>query len=131
MTTMYGYKAEDWETAKDEKRQILIERACVRGMIPYSDLVSRVKTIRMAPDSFALAHMLGEISEAEDAAGWGMLSVIVVHKDGDMQPGPGVFQLAKKLGRDASDTLVCWIDELKRVHAHWSTAGNHPAGSLP
>jgi hypothetical protein len=89
-------------------------------MIPYSDLVSRIGTIRMEPDSFALAHLLGEISEEEDAAGRGMLSVIVVHKDGDMQPGPGFFQLAKKLGRDTSDKTTCWVEELRRVHGHWS-----------
>jgi hypothetical protein len=35
--------------------------------------------------------MLGEISQEEDEAGHGMLSVIVVHKYGDMQPGPGFF----------------------------------------
>ena len=39
-------------------------------------------------------------------AGRGMLSVIVVHKVGDMQPGPGFFQLAKKLGRDTSDKTI-------------------------
>ena len=38
------------------------------------------------------------------AAGRGMLSVIVVHKQGDMQPGPGFFELAQRLGRDTSDT---------------------------
>jgi len=92
----------------------------LRGMISYSDLVSRIETIRMEPDSFALAHMLGEISEEEDATGRGMLSVIVVHKDGDMQPGPGFFQLAKKLGRDTSDKTTCWVEELRRVHGHWS-----------
>jgi len=32
-TTKYGYKAEDWETAKEEMRQILVERASLRGMI--------------------------------------------------------------------------------------------------
>lgn len=119
MTTIYGYEAQDWEAAKAEMQQILVERARLRGMIPYSDLVSRIETIRMEPDSFALAHMLGEISEAEDAAGRGMLSVIVVHKVGDMQPGPGFFQLAKKLGRDTSDKTTCWIEELRRVHAYW------------
>jgi len=72
-------------------------------MIPYSELVSRIGTICMEPDSYALAHMLGEVSEEEDAVGRGTLSVIVVHKDGDMQPGPGFFQLAKKLGRNTSD----------------------------
>ncbi len=130
-TTKYGYKAEDWETAKEEMRQILVERARLRGMIPYSDLVSRIETIQMTPDSSALAHMLGEISEAGDGSGRGMLSVIVVHKVGDMQPGPGFFQLAKKLGRDTSDILVCWVDELKRVHGYWSTASNRKGGSPP
>jgi hypothetical protein len=119
-TSKYGYRVEDWEAAKKDMREILVERARLRGMIPYSDLVSRIETIRMEPDSFALAHMLGEISEAEDAAGRGMLSVIVVHKDGDMQPGPGFFQLAKKLGRNTSDKTTCWVEELRRVHGHWS-----------
>ncbi len=118
-TTKYGYKAEDWEAAKKEIRQILVERASLRGMIPYSDLVSRIGTIPLEPDSFALAHMLGEISEEEDAAGRGMLSVIVVHKDGDMQPGPGFFQLAKKLGRETSDKTTLWVEELRRVHGYW------------
>ncbi len=49
-----------------------------------------------------------------------MLSVIVVHKSGDMQPGPGFFDLAKKLGRDTSDILKCCVGELKKVHAVWS-----------
>ncbi len=120
-TTKYGYKAEDWEAAKEEMRQILVERACLRGMIPYSDLASRIEAIRMEPDSFALAHMLGEISQEEDAAGRGMLSVIVVHKIGDMQPGPGFFQLAKKLGRDLSDKTTCWVEELHRVHGYWGS----------
>ena len=39
--------------------------------------------------------MLGEISSAEDAAGRGMLTVVVVHKAGDMQPGPGFFRAGK------------------------------------
>jgi hypothetical protein len=120
INTKYGYKAEEWDVAKEEMRKILSERASVRGTIPYSDLVSRVETIPMEPDSFALAHMLGEISEEENAAGRGMLSVIVDHKAGDMQPGPGFFQLAKKLGRDTSDKTTCWIEELRRVHGHWS-----------
>jgi hypothetical protein len=49
-----------------------------------------------------------------------MLSVIVVHKAGDMQPCPGFFELAKELGRDTSDVLKCWVEELKKVHQVWS-----------
>ena len=55
-------QAEEWEVAKEEEmRQILVERARLRGMIPSSDLVAQIETIRMEPDSFALAHMLQEI----------------------------------------------------------------------
>ncbi len=50
----------------------------------------------------------------------GMLTVIVVHRDGDMEPGPGFFELARELGRDTSDILRCWIEELKKVHKVWS-----------
>jgi hypothetical protein len=104
--SQYGYENADWEAAKEEMRSILIERARVggevKGTIPYSDLVNQVTTIHLEPDSYALAAMLGEISSEEDAAGRGMLTVIVVHKEGDMQPGPGFFDLAKRLGRDTT-----------------------------
>jgi hypothetical protein len=120
MTTRYGYSRSDWDKAKAEMKQILVERAKVRGMIPYSDLANRIQTIRIEPDSYAMAAMLGETSKEEDSAGRGMLTVIVVHKDGDMQPGPGFFELARDLGRDTRDILKCWVDELKKVHGYWS-----------
>ncbi|MCL6442743.1 MAG: RNA polymerase sigma factor region1.1 domain-containing protein [Alicyclobacillus sp.] len=116
----YGITDEQWKSAKEEIRKILISRAKLRGMIPYSELADKLETVRLTPDSHALHEMLGEISVEEDAAGRGMLSVIVVHKYGDMQPGPGFFRLAKSLGRDTSDLLRCWVDEVKHVHAVWS-----------
>jgi len=122
MNTRYGYSPVDWNNTKEEIRRILIERAKVRGKIPYSELVEQVQTIHLEPDFHALASMLGEISSEEDAAGHGMLTVIVVHKSGDMQPGSGFFELANELGRDTTDILKCWADELRTVHAFWSTS---------
>lgn len=109
-----------WETAKAEARQIMIDRARLRGMIPYSELVGGIGSVSFAAHDPRLFHLLGEIASEEDAAGRGMLTVVVVHKRGDMQPGPGFFELAKLLGRDVSDLLRCWVDELHRVHAVWS-----------
>lgn len=118
MTIKYGYSEEDWNTAKEEMMQILVGRAKLKDTISYSELVAQVQTIHLAPDSHALAAMLGEISSAENAAGRGMLSVLVVHKDGDMQPGPGFFDLAKSLGRNTGRVpLKFWIEELNRVYA--------------
>lgn len=45
-----------------------------------------------------------------------MLSALVVHKEGDMQPGPGFFDLAKRLGKDVTDIDMCWLSEFKKVH---------------
>ncbi len=45
-----------------------------------------------------------------------MLTVLVVHKHGDMEPGRGFYELAHSLGRDTSDLQKCWIEELHRVH---------------
>lgn len=59
-----------------------------------------------------------QVSEEKDAVRGGMLSLIVVHKEGDKMPGPGFFVLAKKLGRDTSDRERCWSDELTKVHAN-------------
>ncbi|SEC02467.1 hypothetical protein [Paraburkholderia caballeronis] len=118
----HGFTQKEWSDAKREAKEILATRAKVRGMIPYSDLVARIKSVRLEAHDQRLFHLLGEISEEEDDAGRGMLSVIVVHKTGDMQPGPGFFDLAEQLGRNTSDILKCWIDELKKVHAYWSSA---------
>jgi molybdopterin synthase catalytic subunit len=89
-------------------------------MIPYSNLVKQIRSIKLEAHDPRLFHMLGEISSEEDAAGRGMLTVVVVHSDGDMQPGPGFFELAKQLGRDTSNILKCWVNELHKVHAVWS-----------
>ena len=116
----YGFTEEQWSAAKSEVTALLRARAKLRGMIPYSELVAQLKSVQLQAHDPRLFHLLGEISAEEDAAGRGMLSVIVVHKSGDMQPGPGFFELAKRLGRNTSDILQCWISELKKVHAHWS-----------
>lgn len=98
----------------------MIDRARVRGMIPYSDLVKTIGSIKLDAHDSCLFRLLDEISTEEDGAGHGMLSVVVVHKVGDMQPGPGFFELAKSLGRNTRDIEKCWVAELHRVHAFWS-----------
>ncbi|MGA8146788.1 MAG: hypothetical protein WB870_04330 [Gallionellaceae bacterium] len=116
----YGFTSKEWAAAKSETKELLVARAKVRGMIPYSELVAKITSVRLEAHDQRLFNLLGEISEEEDAFGRGMLSVIVVHKAGDMQPGHGFFELANTLGRDTSDILKCWIEELKTVHAYWS-----------
>jgi hypothetical protein len=116
----FGHEPEAWEAAKEETTRILCERASAKTTISYSELVQQVETVRLEPDSNALAAILGEISTEEDEAGRGMLSVVVVHKDGDKMPGPGFFDLAKRLGRETTDKLAAWATEMDAVQRAWS-----------
>jgi len=116
----HGFQQDALERAKAEAREIMISRARVGDTIPYSDLAGKIRSISLAARDPRFFHFLGEISHEEDAAGRGMLTVLVVHKSGDMQPGPGFYELASYLGRDTRDLLKCWIDELHRVHAVWA-----------
>ena len=117
----HGFSAEAWNNAKNEARSILIERAKTRSMITYSELVRQIHSAKMEAHDSRLDHFLAELSLEEDAAGKGMLTVLVVHKYGDLEPGRGFYKLARSLGRDTSDLQKCWVDELHRVHREWST----------
>lgn len=116
----FGISSQDWNAAKDQARIAMIERAKVRGTIPYSDLVRKISAVRFRPHDTRLFHLLGEISVEENEFGRGMLSVVVVHKHGDMQPGPGFFLLGQHLGYNTGDLLRFWVEQLKKVHAVWS-----------
>lgn len=116
----HGFVQSDWNAAKDEARLIMIGCAKTRRMIPYSDLVSQINRIELQAHDARLSHFLGEIASEEDEEGRGLLTVLVVQKSGDMQPGPGFFELAQSRGRDTSHIVETWVEELKRVFAYWS-----------
>lgn len=115
----YGYDDDVWEEAKSEAKRILADRARKRGMIPYSELVEQIQAITFDPHDARFFHFLCDISTEEARTGRGMMTALVVHKEGDMQPGPGFFELAQKLDRDTTDILSCWVEEFKKVHAAW------------
>ena len=110
----------EWSRGKAEVIGILQARARERGMITYSELSRQLQSIVLPYDDPAMAAMLDEISTDEFKAGRGMLSVVVVHKYGDMEPGVGFFKLADSLGRNVADKTTFWVNELHTVHGYWS-----------
>jgi len=115
----YGFHESAWEAAKREARRQLIRVARQRDTIAYSDLVTHIHSITIEHHDPRIAHFLGEISEAEDTAGRGLLTAVVTHKTGDKLPGPGFFELAQRRHRDTSDLPRCWATEVARVHDYW------------
>ena len=85
----HGFSKDQWIAAKEEARQAMITVARSKDVIAYSDLVRKITSCILEPNGTPLAHMLGEISSEEDEEGRGLLTVVVVHKTGDMQLGPG------------------------------------------
>jgi len=117
----FGFDEAAWDAGIEEGRQALIACAKQRQMIPYSEFVQRIRAIGFeGPHDQRLPHFLREISVGESRAGRGMLTAVVVHKSGDMQPGPGFFELARELGYDTTDIEKFWIQEVKKVFAAWS-----------
>jgi molybdopterin synthase catalytic subunit len=89
-------------------------------MIPYSDLVGLVSSVDFNAYDARLFAILGQISTEEHEHRRPLLSVLVVHKTGDMQPGEGFFELAASLGRDTRDILKAWIAEVQKVYQYWN-----------
>jgi hypothetical protein len=115
MATRYEIPLDLWTPVRDEILQILRDVARRKTTITYSSLAAKVTRFALSPESYALHELLGEIARAEDAAGRGMLSVLVVHKR-DGMPGQGFFKLAAELGRKADDEMAILSNELKLVH---------------
>lgn len=119
----YGLPAPDVEKATEEARRVLVRTARAETTISYSELAEQVQAIPLQPHSAAMDGILCDLSEEEDACGRGMISVVVVHKDGDKRPGKGFFELAKELGYDTSDRESLWIEQLRKVHDCWGKSG--------
>ena len=109
-----------YDNVKNEIRDILISKAKLKQMITYTQLINELNSVPLEPHNPILFKLLGDISTEEVKNNRPMISVIVVHKSGDQQPGIGFFELAKLLGRDTSDILECWVKEFKKVFEYWS-----------
>lgn len=116
----FGHTKKQWQSFKAEAREILVEVASGRAMITYGELASRMTTIAVEPHDMVMWHIIGDVSVDEEKAGRGLLSVLVVHKHGDMEPGFGFYELAKFFGRKAANKTKCFVEEMHKVHAAWS-----------
>ena len=84
----YGITAPQWDAARADAKSALALCAKRQQMIPYSDFVKKLSSTNLEHRDPRLFHFMGEISEEENEAERGMLTALVVHKRGDMQPGP-------------------------------------------
>jgi hypothetical protein len=115
----HGHTDDAWTKTRRELRAFLVAKARKRSVVPYSEVVAQIGPIRFSPDDRGFHQMLDETSVDEDEHGRGLLTVIVVHKDGDMRPGPGFFDLATRRSREVIDIDKTWVCELDTVFGYW------------
>jgi hypothetical protein len=118
----FGFKAEVWERGKGEAICAIVRAGRKGDLIFYSDLSKQILSIAVEPHSYAMDHLLDQISREEDAAGRGILTALVVLKDEGV-PAEGFWISAAELGRDVRDRIACWSNEVKRV---MEECKNHP-----
>ena len=122
--TTHGFDQGDWEAAKRQVKKILVAKAKAGGVMFYSELVDAIDVIDLEAYDARLSALLAEVSTEEATAGRGILSVIVVSKDGNGRPGRGFYELAERLGRDTFYKEDCWLDEAKKVRDYWRGTGS-------
>lgn len=88
--------------------------------MPYSDVVAELQTVDFEPTDPRFHLLLDAVSIEEDERGRGLLTTVVVHKHGDMRPGPGFFELAQQRGRSTQDIDKTWLAELDAVWGYWT-----------
>ena len=96
---------------------MLADRAAAGATITYAGLVEEVPELAPLRDRGRLGAVLRDIAIAEDEAGRGLLTAVVVRSRGGALPGAGFFALAAGRGRDTADRRRCWEAERDRVFA--------------
>ena len=114
--------ASDEDKARAAATDKLIELAGQRATIAYKELSDWIKAetgILIPPSSSRMNEMLGDISKAENQAGRGMLSALVIRR-GEKTPGAGFYALAKDMDKDSGttdeDKKKFWEQELNKVY---------------
>ena len=111
----FGLTDEAWNEAKSQLRDAILDAAWERRMTSYGEVARRVTVTGLDPHSGLMNHLLGAIFEDECAAGRPALTSIVTHKDGDKEPGPGFYDMARKLGYTVDEPFVFWSSQVQEV----------------
>jgi len=111
----FGLTDQEWEEAKDQVRQAILDAAYDRRMTWYSEVAGSVDVVHLDPYSALMNHLLGAVFEDEHKAGRPALTSIVTHKDGDKEPGAGFYDMAKTLGYDVHEPYVFWASQVQDV----------------
>ena len=113
----FEYNEQEWASAKDRLRSVLIETAKRESLITYKDLSVKLDAERVTADSKILSSLLSEVTREEFLNGKGLLSAVVVKSGAAPFPGDGFFRCAEICGKKVFGRERLWIQELRRLYS--------------
>lgn len=116
---IFGLTESEWDQALQELRDAILDAAASRRMTWYSEVAAKVEATHVEPFSALMNHLLGAILEEEHTAGRPLLTSIVTHKDGDKEPGPGFYEMARSLGYRFPEPYVFWATQVQDVFTRY------------
>ena len=111
----FGLDDQQWDRAKIEVREAILEAAYERRMTWYGEVASKVTVVPLDPYSSLMNHLLGAVFEDEHAASRPALTSIVTHKYGDKEPGAGFYDKARSLGYRFKEPYIFWAQQVQDV----------------
>jgi hypothetical protein len=111
----FGLGDAEWDAAKSEVRDAILDAAYDRRMTWYGEIAARVTAVRLDPHSALMNHLLGAVFEDEHTAGRPALTSIVTHKHGDKEPGKGFYEMARSLGYHLPEPYIFWAQQVQEV----------------
>ncbi len=111
----FGLSEQQWDAAKAEVREAILEAAYDRRMTWYGEVADNVSAVRLDPYSALMNHLLGAVFEDEREAGRPALTSIVTHKYGDKEPGAGFYEMARSLGYQFREPYIFWAQQVQDV----------------
>lgn len=111
----FGLSDQEWDAAKAEVREAILEAAYDRRMTWYGEIASNVSAVSLDPYSTLMNHLLGALFEDERDAGRPALTSIVTHKYGDKEPGAGFYEMARSLGYKFREPYIFWAQQVQDV----------------
>jgi hypothetical protein len=112
---LLGYSEEQWDTARSQLREAILEAARDRRMTTYTEVSVKITAIPADPHSPVLSHLLGEVLEEEHDATGLALTALVTHKTGDLEPGGGFYKMARQAGFSFSDQHEFWWRNVEAI----------------
>ena len=123
----FGLSEAQWTEAVRELREVILTAARERRMTSYSEVAARVTVTHVEPYSALMNHLLGAILDGEHAGGRPLLTSIVTHKDGDKEPGPGFYDMARTLGYRFNEPYLFWATQVQDVFTRYGRTVSPPS----